>query len=291
MTMHQICFLSMDDLGNYVSDDELAVEPLRQLDWQVTTLSWRQRERDWNDFEAVIIRTPWDYQSSPREFLRVLEQIDGSSARLENPLHIVRWNLDKSYLRDMEARGCRIVPTLWPAGYSESEFDRWLAHFACDELIIKPTVSATAEHTYRLAKYDPSLAAIFARRSFMVQPFMPNIVTEGEFSLFYFNGEYSHTINKRPKLLDFRVQEEHGGIITAVEPDGQLMKTAQDAMAKIGRSLLYARVDFVRGLSGDFALMELELIEPSLYLRMNEKAPTRFARAVDAAFRQTSAYV
>ncbi len=271
----------MDSLDGYVSDDELAVEPLAQLGFKVDTLSWRDTTVDWNDYEAVIIRTPWDYQRSPDEFLGVLETIDSSSARLENSLNIVRWNLDKRYLIEMEQRFCRIVPTIWDANYSSAEFDRWLERFGVDELIIKPTVSATAEHTYRLRAYDPALESVFESRAFMVQPFMPNIVAEGEYSLFFFNGEYSHTINKSPKTADFRVQEEHGGIITEVDPDEKLRVAAQNALAKIGEPLLYARVDLVRDASDEFALMELELIEPALYLRISDGAPERFAAAIE----------
>ncbi|MEQ1645708.1 MAG: hypothetical protein ABL959_19820 [Pyrinomonadaceae bacterium] len=276
-----ICFLSMDDLGSYVSDDELAIAPLSELGIAVDTVSWRQTERAWSDFEMVVIRTPWDYQSSPGEFLTVLETIE-SQTRLENPLDIVRWNLDKRYLREMETRGTRIVPTIWDATYNAAEFDRWLDEFSVDEIIIKPTVSATAEHTYRLKTYDASLESVFSTRDFLVQPFMPNIIAEGEFSLFYFNGQYSHAINKSPKTNDFRVQEEHGGIITEITPDDELMTAGRETVATIGNDLLYARVDFVRDGDGNFRLMELELIEPALYLRMNEGAPKRFAEAIVA---------
>ena len=211
--------------------------------------------------------------------MKVLAEIE-TQTRLENPLEIVRWNLDKRYLREMEERGGRIVPTIWDATYSEAEFDRWLDAFQTDELIIKPTISATAEHAYRLSKYDPTIESVFAKRTFMIQPFMPNIVAEGEYSLFYFNGEYSHAINKSPKPNDFRVQEEHGGIITEVWPDERLMAAGRETAGKIGRDLLYARVDFVRDASDNFCLMELELIEPALYLRMNDGAPSRFAEAI-----------
>jgi hypothetical protein len=271
----------MDDLGWYVADDDLAIAPLAELGIEVATLSWRQTDRRWSEFDCVVIRTPWDYQRSPDEFLDVLAAVE-SQTRLENPLDIVRWNLDKSYLREMEQRGCRVVPTLWDVVYSDCEFVRWQSELRSEELIVKPTVSATAEHTYWLKEYDPALDAIFARRSFLVQPFMQNIIVEGEYSLFYFNGEYSHTINKSPKTDDFRVQEEHGGVITAVEPDEKLSAAGRDAIANIGRDLLYARVDLIRDEEDEFRLMEMELIEPAMYLRMNPAAPGRFASAIDA---------
>lgn len=276
--MSRICFLSMDDMGSYVADDDLAIEPLRSLGIEVETLSWRQTSVDWSVFDAVIIRTPWDYHRSPREFLTALRQIE-SVTRLANSSKIAEWNFDKRYLRELAGRGVAIVPTLWDRSYDSVSFEKWLAELRTDEVIIKPVVSATAMHTYRLAKFDPSLIEVFANTEFMVQTFVPAIVSEGEYSLFYFNGEYSHAIVKSPKRDDFRVQEEHGGVITATEPGTGMLDAAKKTLGQIGETLLYARVDFVRH-DDRFALMELELIEPALYLRMDDDAPSRFAVAI-----------
>lgn len=271
----------MDSLDGYVSDDELAIGPLNDLGWKVETLSWRQTTVDWDIFDAVVIRTTWDYQLDPEKFLGVLREIEASDARLENPLEIARWNLNKTYLREIERDGVRIVPTLWDRAYSAASFAEWLAELKTDEVIVKPTVSATAEHTYRLTQFDPTLIEIFTGRSFMVQPFLRSIVTEGEYSLFYFGGEFSHAILKTPKTADFRVQEEHGGIITAVTASSDMLETGRFVFDMITPTPLYARVDLVRDESDNFALMELELIEPALYLRMDPDAPRRFAAAFD----------
>jgi hypothetical protein len=277
----------MDSLSGYTADDDLAIEPLRELGWEVETVSWRNTTTDWNKFEAVVIRTTWDYQRDPDKFLTVLRTIESSTARLENSLDIVRGNLNKAYLRGLQADGIRIVPTIWNEQYDESSADRWFREFGTDEIIIKPEISATAEYTFRLKTFDPDLDPIFAARAFLVQPFMPNIVTEGEFSLFYFAGEYSHAILKSPKSTDFRVQEEHGGTITAVAPSAGLRRAGRNAFDTISPTPLYARVDFVRIEDDDFALMELELIEPALYLRMDEGAPQRFAAAFDRMMSHT----
>jgi glutathione synthase/RimK-type ligase-like ATP-grasp enzyme len=271
----------MDSLDGYVSDDQLAVGPLAQLGWDVRTISWRDPSVDWNDFDLVVIRTTWDYQHDAAAFLDVLETIESGTARLENPLSVVKWNLDKRYLRELAKAGAPVVPTIWDAAYTRTSFDGWLDDLACDELIVKPTVSATAEHTYRLRSFEPGLTDVFSDRPFMVQPFVPAIVTEGEYSLFYFNGDYSHTILKTPKPADFRVQEEHGGIITAVSPGDELLKAGAGVFEMIAPVPLYARVDLVRDAGGGFLLMELELIEPALYLRMDPLAPARFAMAID----------
>lgn len=280
--MRKLCFLSMDSLDGYVSDDGLAISPLRELGWEVETISWRSKTADWNAYEAVIVRTPWDYQKDPANFIGVLREIKSSKARLENPLSTIEWNLSKLYLKGLEEIGIRIVPTLWGEGFlSDRSFRKWQAYFSQEELIIKPLISATAEDTYRLNSFIPELTPVFAEKPFMVQPFMQGIIAEGEYSLFYFAGEYSHAILKSPKPEDFRVQEEHGGVISAVVPEHKLIKAAEKALAAIGKPLLYARADFVRDSKGEFCLMELELIEPALYLRMEEGAPARFAAAFD----------
>jgi len=275
------CFLSMDDMAHYVADDELAVGPLSKLGWEVSTVSWSDPSADWNEYDLVVLRTTWDYQQRPGEFLQILDVIDRSRARLENPLGIVKWNLEKRYLREMGSNGVPIVPTIWDGQYDERSFYRWTADLGSEELIVKPTVSATAMHTYRLSEYDPELEGVFAGRPFMVQPFLPSIIQTGEYSVFYFGGEYSHTILKSPKADDFRVQEEHGGIINGIKPSLELLGAANKAIWAIGRKLLYARVDLVRDADEKFVLMELELIEPALYLRMDAGAPARFAAAID----------
>lgn len=277
--MSKICFLSMDDLSGYVADDDLAIEPLAALGHEVETLSWRQTTRDWSEFELVVIRTPWDYQRDPDAFLETLDSIEDKT-RLANPASIARWNFEKHYLLELHLDGIEIVPTIWDAEYSVENFAKWQDALLSQTLIVKPTVSATAEHTYKLESFDASLQDVFDERSFLVQPFVEMIVFEGEYSLFFFNGEYSHTILKSPKTNDFRVQEEHGGIITAVRPEPSMLTTATAVLGRLSKKLLYARVDLVR-YHGRFAVMELELIEPALYLRMDGEAPRRFARAID----------
>ncbi len=284
--MRRVCFLSTDNLDGYTFDDDLAIGPLEALGWNVDTISWHERGVDWNDYKAVVIRTTWDYQHHADEFLNVLAKIEASNARLENPLDIVRWNLSKTYLREMEERGCPIVPTLWDRTYNGFVFEEWLRELETDQVIIKPTVSATAQHTYRLGTFDQHLTKTFDAREFMVQPFISTIVTEGEYSLFYFGGEFSHAINKAPRPDDFRVQEEHGGVITAIEPDATMRAAGDKAVRTIGEELLYARVDLVRDADDCFLLMELELIEPALYFRMDERSPTFFAEQFDKRMRQ-----
>ncbi len=283
--MKKCAFLTMHSLDGFVSDDQCVFQPLANLGWKVELVPWRQMDIDWNSFDAVIIRTTWDYQNDPQAFLSVLENINRSTAHLENSLGLVRWNMRKTYLRDLEKRGIGIVPTVWESGISSKRIYSLFEELDADEIIIKPTIGANADDTFRLTRdADDATRArietVFNKRAYMAQPFMRGIIEEGEFSLFFFGGEYSHTILKTPKAQDFRVQEEHGGHIQSVDAKALLLTRAEEAIETIQPAPLYARVDFVRA-NGDFLVMELELIEPSLYFRMDTKAPERFAQALD----------
>ncbi len=326
-------FLSTDDLDGFFTYDRLTIPCFEELGWAVEEVPWRAEARgtvDWSRFAVVVIRTPWDYQSDPAAFMAVLERIDAAT-RLENSLALCRWNLEKTYLRDLEQRGVEIVPTLWrPPGapLDPSVFAALDALDALDgrgpvaEIVVKPVLSANADRTHRLGRGDlprsgqrpgqgfgqgfgqgseqgsgqslgqglgqdsgqssgaawAAAAADLAGRAAMIQPFLPAIVTEGEYSVFVFDGVPSHAVLKTPGPGDFRVQEEHGGQIRTVTPEPALVAAGESVLAALEETPLYARADFVRH-RGRFLLMELELIEPSLYFPYDPASPRRFAEA------------
>jgi len=279
----------MDSLEGFFAYDELTHEPLAGLGWSVDAIPWRRPDVDWDQFDAVVIRSPWDYQKDPGLFLETLARIERSGARLENSLARVRWNLQKTYLKEIASKGVPTVPTLWLSGLADRSIADLCLELGSDEIVVKPIVGANADDTFRLASAsegDVALAmACFRDRDLMVQPFLREIVERGEYSLFYFGGEYSHAVLKKPKPGDFRVQEEHGGAICPVTPEPDLLAAGRRVMDSLGETLLYARVDLVRLPGGEPALMELELIEPSLYFSYDAESPKRFARALDRLFR------
>ena len=283
--MKKCVILSMDDKSDYAVYDHLLIEPLSLAGWSCDTISWRDDEVNWSNYQLVMIRSPWDYQLDCDKFLSVLKTIDDSTAHLDNPLEIVHWNINKKYLQALEKQGIEIVPTVWREEIYEHEIEVFFNLLNTTEIVIKPCVSAGAYDTYRLKKSDidgikKELVEKFIHRECMIQPFMLGIVEEGEFSLFYFDGEYSHTILKSPKKHDFRVQEEWGGNLIKVEPEQSLKQHAEKVIDAIKTSLLYTRLDFVRTSTG-FALMEAELIEPSLYFNLDDESPQRFVDAVE----------
>lgn len=289
--MPRCAYLTMDDLSAFVTDADLSIPPLRALDWEVDSISWRAPDADWNAYDMVYIATPWDYQDDPQGFLDVLERIEASRALLVNPLALVRWNLDKRYLAELGERGVAIVPSLWFERWEDGLVEQALDAFGTERVVVKPQVGANADYTYVLERDAPvgEIRQSFADRPLFVQPFAESIRSEGEYSLFYFGGDYSHAILKRPKAGDFRSQEEHGAEHAVVEPDAELRRLAGSALADLSPAPVYARADYVRGNDGAFWLMELELIEPSLYFRYDTESPRSFARALDAAYRTRKA--
>lgn len=283
--MKKCAFLSLEEAGDYFIDDEHAIEPLEALGWQVSTVPWNQAARPWSDFDVVIIRSTWDYWYDVPAFLDTLERINHET-KLANRLDLVRWNLVKTYMRDLQDRGIGIVPTLWASSLDAVSFAKYQTELGTDEIVVKPVVGANGEDAYRISPSDSPqrlerIAARFRNRDCMIQPFMSNIISEGEYSLFFFNGDYSHAILKIPAEAEFRSQEEHGSEIRSIVPQEKLLQRARQAMKTLSPSPLYARIDFVRNDEEDFVVMELELIEPSMYLRMDPQAPGRFAAAID----------
>lgn len=279
----KVAFLSMDSLKNFYTYDKLLFEPLKTLGWIAEEISWRNEKVNWSDFEAVIVRSTWDYQNDLEKFKIVLEKIN-SVSHLENDLELMRWNMNKNYLFDLEQKGVRIVETIWEKKFNSETALKYFEKLNTDEIIIKPNISANADNTFRLTKeklYDniSELEKIFEAKEFMVQPFIQNIIDEGEYSLFFFNGGFSHSVLKKPKEKDFRVQEEHGGDIQPITAPAEIVLVAENIIKKLFTIPLYGRVDLVRTKNNEFALMELELIEPSLYLNKDEKSPFRFAKA------------
>ena len=278
--MKNVAILTMDSLEDFFAYDYMLDQPLLEEGWQTEHVSWRDESIDWNRFDVVIVRSPWDYQQDAAAFLACLKRIDASKATLENSYSLMSWNLEKTYLQDLASKGVPIVPTLWLDHYQPDMIEQAFAMFQSTEVIVKPVVSANADFTYRIepAKANRVLAElreVFADRALMLQPFLPAIVSPGEYSLFYFDHDYSHAILKTPKTEDFRVQEEHGGSLLSVTPTDEMYAVAESTLAALPHRSLYARIDLIETGSG-LAVMEVELIEPSLYFNMDDTAAQRF---------------
>ena len=199
-----------------------------------------------------------------------------------NSLDAVKWNINKRYLLELEKENISIIPTRLYDSFDFDIVNQLFSFFNENKLIIKPCVSANADDTFileqnKLGSLKPVLENTFSQKDFLVQPFIKNIRIEGEYSLIYFGNRLSHVLLKTPKNGDFRVQEEHGGILKAInKPESSLIDFGNKVMETIPYQCLFSRVDVVRG-SNNYLLMEVELIEPSLYFNMDLKSPQMFA--------------
>ncbi len=236
---------------------------------------------DLTDFALVMPLIAWGYHLQPGAWFAALDAWEAQGIRFANHIATLRWNSHKRYLLDLEARGVAIVPTILSAALSDADLAAAGEAFGPD-LIVKPPISGGAHNTFRLRDDDP-LPAAARGGEMMIQPTMPGIATEGEYSLFHFAGHYSHAIVKRPATGDFRVQEQFGGREETVVPPVDALALAQAAIAAAPSPLLYARSDMVRDGEGTLRLMELELVEPALFLDHSADRGAFFADEVAAA--------
>ena len=280
--MPRVAFVTWSGLPGLSEDDRLAVAELGRRGSTVQSTVWDAPGVVWTDFESVVLRSCWDYHHRPDAFLDWLAKLDGQGVPLWNPPAVVRDNVDKTYLRELEAVGIPVVPTIWLESGADADLEELMEERGWSEVVIKPTVSASAFRTFRADSAKPrqsDLEELLSASGALVQLFLPEIETQGEWSLIFFGGKYSHAVLKRPKAGDFRVQNDFGGSASPERPSPALVEQARAVVATIPQPWLYARVDGVdRG--GVFTLMELELIEPSLFLGSDPQAPARFAEAI-----------
>lgn len=262
--------------GYYVEWDAHAADYRRLFGDALELRAWSD-PGDLSGFDMIMPLLAWGYQREPARWYALLKAWEGLP--FANGLETLRWNTNKSYLLDMEAKGVAVVPTRLTLALSPVDMDAARSFFGCGPMVIKPTISGGAEGTYRLGPADP-IPVDVAGSEMLIQPLMPAIAEEGEYSLFHFGGRFSHAILKRPATGDFRVQEQFGGKEATVEPPTGALTLADAAIAAAPTPPLYARVDMVRDGAGAFRLMELELIEPSLFLAHAPDGGAMFADAV-----------
>ena len=287
--MPTCAILTITDLFDFECYDNLLINSMKKYGWDCKLVPWDILNISWNDFDLAIIRSTWDYQGRIEEFLKVLHKIHISNCALQNSLDLVKWNINKSYLLELSKKNIEIIPSLFFKNYDEQNIQKSFSHFSNEKLIIKPTMSANADDTFIVTKKGFSntnffLSSLFSKRGFIVQPFIENIKEEGEYSLIFFGEHHSHTLLKTPKNGDFRVQEEHGGILKLIEnPEKKLLKIAEAIIKSLPFKNLYARVDLVRR-KDTFLLMEVELIEPSLYFNLASEASSTLAKIISEKF-------
>jgi glutathione synthase/RimK-type ligase-like ATP-grasp enzyme len=254
----------------------------------VSPIAWTE-VGDLSRFDLVTPLVVWGYHLDYRRWLELLDRAERENWRMINPPSLLRWNGDKAYLAELAERGVSTVPTLAVEACCDADLEEARRRFGSDWLVIKPPISASAAGTHRLGPND-DLPADSRNRAMIIQPMIEEIATTGEFSLMLFDGEYSHAVVKRPKAGDFRVQEYHGGVtLPCAAPPAGAIDLAQGALAAAPAAASYARVDIVPDDEGALRIMELELIEPSLFLDHAPDGGASFTRAILSRAQTTTA--
>lgn len=277
----RVAIASCDGAARH-EDDLFLGTVLKSYGASVDILSWRER-CDWGTYDAVLPRSTWDYHRDLDSFLAWSDRIEAAGARLFNPARLIRWNCDKSYLRALAANGVATVPTVWVEPEEVDLVPEILLRENWLSAVVKPSVSANAHNTFRIELgrqrvWQPQLAQACWAGRIMVQPFLEEI-TAGELSLIFIEGQFSHAVRKIPRAGDFRVQRDHGGSEEPCIPTREILDCAHRVIGALHEIPLYARIDGVLR-QGAFLVIELELIEPVLFLSSYRPATQRLAAAL-----------
>jgi len=284
-----IALVTYQDKGAYNTinvnnEDDQIISYLTEKGLNISKEIWNDEQVKWENYDLAILKSPWDYFDLIEDFYAWLKKIEDLNIKLLNPLEIVRWNADKHYLHDIENAGLNVTPSKFITKGDEVNLLQYFEDFKTDQFIVKPAVSGGSKNTFRVTaanvdEINEKLKILVQLEDFILQPFIKEIEEIGELSFLFFNGQFSHTLLKKAAKGDFRVQATFGGTVLPHQPNDELIKTAKKYVDQFAEGCLYARVDGAM-VNNEFVLMELELIEPFLFLDTNEKALKNYYEAL-----------
>ncbi|MBT1688681.1 ATP-grasp domain-containing protein [Dawidia soli] len=278
--MKTIALLTCERLPDLNPADQALISLFAEQNIRAVPVIWKAADVRWTDFAALVVRNTWDYYKEADAFRQWLDAMDRTGVPMFNPVQVVKDNMHKFYLKRFQEKGVTIIPTLFSSATAPVKWET-LQTQGWDKIVIKPAISAGSflTQTYEARTLTPeALQEAVAQDDWLIQPYLPEITTEGELSMIFFNGTFSHAVLKKPQEGDFRVQRQYGGVYQRVDPTPELLALGR-RIATLENHLLYARVDGVM-LDGKFHLMELELIEPDLYFEFGEDIRRRFVTSV-----------
>jgi glutathione synthase/RimK-type ligase-like ATP-grasp enzyme len=278
MTKNRIAMVTFERLPGLSPDDQLLVQELVRRGLAVEAAVWSDGSVDWAKFSSIVIRSCWDYHHRHETFLEWLAKIEAFGLSVWNRPNLIRWNIDKIYLRELQEKGFRIPATVWVDKANSIDVREVLRNQGWHRAVLKPRVSASGHSTVLVGEElvgKEQVDPIFRVSGGLIQEYLDVVETEGEWSLLFFNKKYSHAVLKRPKSGEFRIL---GGSFDLAIPPQDYIDVAQSVVNSIEGPLLFARVDGVP-VGGKFTLMELELIEPYLFLSLAESAAPELAKA------------
>lgn len=269
---------------NILDDDKLVREALERRGLSVARTNWDNADYDWTKTKLAVFRTTWDYFDRYAEFSLWLDRVN-TQTRLVNPLSLIRWNIDKHYLRDLEQQGIRIPPTVFIEPGDQRMLAEIITPTRWTDIILKPAISGAARHTYRLnqeniSAHEEIFRQLIANESMLLQEFQNPVLEKGEVAYMLFGGKFSHAVLKKAKPGDFRVQDDFGGTVHDYQPSAKEIEFAEHAVAYCQPAPVYARVDVICNNQNELCVSELELIEPELWFRKHKPAAELFALAL-----------
>lgn len=286
----KIALLTYNDNGTYhrpaeKNEDDLLIDYLLTKGLTVEKTVWNHPHVKWESYDLVIIKSPWDYFNLIGDFYDWLTEMEKKKIKFLNPIATVKWNADKHYLKDIENAGLSIAPCVFLEKGELVHLDDYFLKLNSQKLIVKPAVSGGSKNTFKVTpenveEVNRELHLLLAEESFILQPFLTEIEEHGEWSFIFFGGQFSHALVKKAKAGDFRVQHVFGGTIHPQLPPVALIADAQRYVDQFAKDCLYARVDGVI-VNQQFLLMELELIEPFLFLDTNKKSLENYFQALN----------
>jgi glutathione synthase/RimK-type ligase-like ATP-grasp enzyme len=276
MTGARIGLATAPEFPRLSDDDQLVLEKFQARDIDAQPVIWSDESVRWEQYKLIVVRSCWDYHRRLEAFRSWIEMLETHGANLWNPPHLLRWNLDKSYLSDLQSSGVPTVPTVRIEQSSPQTLRSVLQTKGWEEAVVKPTVAATAYRTSRVtlatAVTDQQrLDEVLVHSDALVQPFIPEIQTEGEWSLIYLDGQFSHSVKKYPQSGEYRVQAEFGGRVVSETAPQSFIDIGHHALEQLDQRPLYARVDGVET-ETCIRVMEMELVDPELFFRHSEAA-------------------
>lgn len=283
----KLAIASCLELPSWEKDDAVFHDALDSQGISYQVLPWEDETCPWEEFDACLIRTTWNYQNDLPRYLKWAEATS-KKTRLLNPFSIVQWNSHKRYLDDLEKWGTPVLPTSWLARGETYEISDLIAGWDAERAFIKPAIGATARETLRFDTRAPAdldraqqhLDRLLRQEDLMIQPYYQSVEKTGEISLLFFGGRFSHSVRKVPVPGDYRVQDDFGASDEPFHPEPEFIELGETILSYLPEQVLYARIDFLTADDGTRRVNELELIEPSLFFRHSKEAPNTFAKVI-----------
>ena len=271
-------------IQNVLKEDRLVMDGLEKLNLRTIKKDWNDTNFNWSSTKSAIFRSTWDYFDQFSNFRNWLELVK-EQCYLINPYEQINWNLDKHYLLDLQKLDLPIVESVFVSKKTQLNLETISKNKNWKDIVIKPTISGAARHTYHLKndeikKFQDKWLSLTNSEDFMVQEFQKNILSSGEIAVMLFGGEYSHSVLKKAKKGDFRVQDDFGGSVEKINPSLEIIELAEKTVKSLKTMPLYARVDIIFDNDSNPVISELELIEPELWFRFKEESAYKLAEIV-----------